>query len=190
MIARNLLEQIRAIVRPIQSQMIGMIARAVVQRISDTTGTQTVQIGVQHGESIDDAEHYHPYGLSSHPRPGADGVVLFPGGDRSHPIMIVVGDRRYRIRDLQPGEVAIHNDVSVEILLDAGGNVRVIPGAGKVILGSDTASDPVALKSDVDALVSVFNSHTHAGVTPGGGATAVPTPTASSAVGATKIDGI
>ena len=35
---------------------------------------------------------------------------MFLSGDRSHAVVVVAADRRYRIKELKPGEVAIYTD--------------------------------------------------------------------------------
>ena len=55
------------------------------------------------------------YGITSHPLKGADALVLAVGGIRQHPI-VLIDDRRYRVRELEEGEVCIYTD---EDLLDA-----------------------------------------------------------------------
>ena len=53
--------------------------------------------------------------MTSHPLPGADALVLAVGGIRQHPV-ILIDDRRYRVRELAEGEVCLYTD---EDLLDA-----------------------------------------------------------------------
>lgn len=85
-----------------------LIARGEVSAV--TVGNmQGLQAKLFAGEVKGGIEHFEPYGFTSHPLAGAEPVVLFPGGDRSHGIAIVVADRRYRVK-VQPGEVAVHDD--------------------------------------------------------------------------------
>lgn len=71
---------------------------------------QALQMRLLADEVKDNLEHFEPYGLTSHPLPGAEGIAAFLGGDRSHGIVLVVSDRRYRIQSMEPGEVAIYTD--------------------------------------------------------------------------------
>ncbi|HET7500658.1 MAG TPA: phage baseplate assembly protein, partial [Kofleriaceae bacterium] len=96
------------VMRPIANRIANSIARCVVQLVSDEKTLQALQIGVLSGETIDHAEHYQPYGFTSVPLPGSsdgvpEGVVVFPNGDRSHPLVVVVSDRRHRPTGGQPG---------------------------------------------------------------------------------------
>ena len=84
-----------------------MVGRAVLRVVYDDTGLQTVQVEALRGEVIDRAERLQSYGFTSHPKPGADAVVLAVGGIRQHPI-IMIDDRRNRMTDLDEGEVAMY----------------------------------------------------------------------------------
>jgi hypothetical protein len=160
------IDDLRRLLRPLQTRISNLAARAVVQLVDDSTKQQLVQIGVLAGEDIDDGEHFHPYGFTSVPLPGAEAVVLFPGGDRGHPLVVAVADRRHRPTGGQPGEVTLYADTGAKIRLLADGSIEVVPGAGgEVRFGAGGASDPVALKSDLSALLAAINSAI--GVVPG-----------------------
>ena len=58
---------------------------------------QTVQVVGLPDEIIDGAERFQMYGITSHPLPGADALVLAVGGIRQHPV-ILIDDRRYRVK--------------------------------------------------------------------------------------------
>lgn len=111
------------------------LARAVVRRVAADGGMQVLQLGLMADETKDGVEHFEPYGFTSHPRAGAEAAVLFLGGNRDHGIAVVVADRRYRIRGLESGEVAIHDDQGQSIVLKRDGIVVTAP---KVTVDADT----------------------------------------------------
>lgn len=155
-------EDIEALVHPIKTKIANAITRAVVSRVDDSLGIQSVQIGALADEDIDDGERFQEYGFTSVPVEGAEAVAIFPNGDRAHPLVIAVDDRRYRITGLAAGEVAIYNDQGASVTLKANGDIVCVPsGSGRIKLGSASSSDPVALKSDVETLRGELNSHTH-----------------------------
>jgi phage gp45-like len=89
---------------------------------------QEVAVKVFHDEETQTLEHFHPYGFTAVPKPPdgkkkAEGVVIFPNGSRSHGLVIVVGDRRYRLTQSKPGEVAIHDDQKQKVHLTRAGIV-------------------------------------------------------------------
>lgn len=102
-----------------------MVARAVVQRVDDGTGIQSHQLGALADELVEDAERMQDYGFTSVPHPGAEAVVVFPGGLRSHGLIVAVGDRRYRLTGLQAGEVAMYDDQEQAVILTREG-MRVV----------------------------------------------------------------
>jgi phage baseplate assembly protein V len=87
-----------------------LLARGTVVLANSASKLQSLQMRLTAGEVNDDLEHFEPYGFTSHPLAGAEGVVTFIGGDRSHAIALVIADRRYRLQSLASGEVAIYTD--------------------------------------------------------------------------------
>jgi phage baseplate assembly protein V len=100
-----------------------MVARAIVARVDDAPQWQEVQIELLEGETLDAVEHVQPYGLAAHPKPGAEAIVVALGGVRSAGIVIACGDRRYRLKGLQEGEVALYDDLEQRVHLTRDGIV-------------------------------------------------------------------
>ncbi|MBV6288515.1 phage baseplate assembly protein V [Pseudomonas aegrilactucae] len=87
-----------------------MLARGTLVLANSAGKLQRLQMRLTAGEIQDDMEHFEAYGFTSHPLPGAEGIAAFIGGDRSHGVLLVLGDRRYRLQALAPGEVALYTD--------------------------------------------------------------------------------
>ncbi len=168
MLGRDVLEQLRHLLRPLQVRIANSIARAVVQTIGDSTKLQLLQLGVLDGEDIDDAERVQEYGFSSVPLAGAEAVVVFPNGDRGHPLVVAVDDRRYRPTGGQAGEVTVYNDAGAYVRLTKDGDILVRAKPGREVLVDDGSGTPVALakKSDVEALKTTFDAHVHVATVP------------------------
>ena len=92
-----------------------MFGRGVLRGVIDGGPRQQVQVELLKGEVRDDVEHMQNYGFTSHAL-GGDCAVAFLGGNREQGIVLVVDDRRYRIA-LQPGEVAIYDDLGNKVEL-------------------------------------------------------------------------
>lgn len=84
-----------------------MVARGVVTRANTETLMQALQVRLLAGETKDNVEFFETYGFTATPLAGAECIVLFLGGNRSHAIALATPDRRFRPKDLQPGEVSI-----------------------------------------------------------------------------------
>ena len=106
--------------------------------------------------------------------------------NRNHTIAVIVSDRRYRIKDLKDGEVAIYDDLGKvvilkreEILVDAkdspvtvqsGSKVTIkapeviVDAANSTFTGNIKAAGEIEdKKGTMSAMRSTFNSHTHNG---------------------------
>lgn len=154
---RGTLAQLGHLLRPFATRLANTVARAVVQLVDDSTKLQLLQLGVLAEETVDGAEHHQPYGFASVPLEGAEAVVLFPNGDRSHPLVVSVSDRRHRPTGGQPGQVMVWHPDGAKVTLLAGGNIEVQPGPGGEVLIREEGGD-------VEPLVkrSEFLAHGHA----------------------------
>lgn len=86
------------------------LARGVVALGNSASKLQNLQLRLLAGEVKDNVEHLEPYGFTACPLAGAEALAGFIGGDRSHGVVIVVADRRFRLQGLKPGEVALYTD--------------------------------------------------------------------------------
>lgn len=87
-----------------------VIARGELALTNPDGKMQTMQMRLNADEVKDGMEHFEPYGFTSSPHPGAEAVAVFVGGDRSHGVVVVVADRRFRLQGLKSGEVALYTD--------------------------------------------------------------------------------
>ena len=105
-----------------------LFSRGVVSMVNSALKMQGLQLKPQKNETIDQAEHAEPYGFSSAVLPGAEAFIAFVQADRSHPVALVVADRRYRPTDLKPGEVCLYDMLKQRVHLTSQG--MVFDGAG------------------------------------------------------------
>lgn len=155
MVDRGTLRAVERLVHGLRNRVENVVARAVVKLVDDSRGRQRVQLGVVAGETVDDGEHFQPYGFSSVPMPGSEAVVVFPGGDRGHPLVVVVDDRRFRPKDGDPGDVHLYHKDGAVILLKEGGDIVVSAKPGGQVLVDDGSggTEPLITKSQFDAHV-------------------------------------
>lgn len=121
------------------------ISRTIVEQVDDTKLMQQHNISGYAGEKQAQIEHVHPYGFSSVVQPpsggsngsqrlGAEGFMGFMGGGRSHGVVFMAGDRRFRLYKLQNGEVALHDDQGQQLHIRRDGIWGSVPQSKKIQL--------------------------------------------------------
>lgn len=108
-----------------------VVARAVLGLVNDAAKLQAVQVTLQEGVVRDKVERFQQYGLTAVPHAGAEGIALAVGASTDHTVVIAVDDRRYRLKGLQTGEVALYDDMGHKVYLTRNG--IVIDGAGQLV---------------------------------------------------------
>ena len=163
-----------------------MVGRGVVRLVNDDKKMQAVQVSLMANEKRSDIERFQNYGFTSVPLVGAEAAVMFIGGNRDHGVVLAVDDRRYRLKSLKGGEVAIYSDEGDSIILKRGNEIEMntktltINAATKVkidtpqmevtgTLMDDTASGN---STSVQGMRDIYNNHTHVGDS--GGTTSTP----------------
>lgn len=117
------------------------MARGVVSAADGTKKMRAVQVRLLADEVRDDLEHVEPYGFTSEPKDDElpEAFALFFGGDRSHGIVFCVADRRYRLKNLKPGEVALYDDLGQKVHFTREGIVVETPGALTATVAKDAS---------------------------------------------------
>lgn len=164
-----------------------IVTRAVITALDTAKKCQAAGIKLIAGDSKEGVEHLEPYGFTSAAQNGAEAVVLFPGGDRSHGMAVIVADRRYRLKGLARGEVAIYDDQGQSVTLTRGG--IVVDGGGKPIVFKNAPKArfemPIESTDDIKDYCDgsgktmaqmrvTYNGHTHKENGDGGGTTNKP----------------
>ncbi|MGU3668013.1 phage baseplate assembly protein [Methylobacterium sp. A49B] len=93
------------------------INRGTLVAVDDSTKMQEVTVRARFGRMLTNVEHWHPYGFTSVPlKPDdqeqrqAEVLISYLGGSLDHPVVIGIGDRRHRPKNLKPGESSHHDD--------------------------------------------------------------------------------
>lgn len=121
--------QLSRLLEPIRRRLALLVTRAVVRLVDDGLKMQELQVTGHAGETLDGVERFQDYGFTSRPHPGAEALLLAIGGHRAHAAAVAVDDRRYRPRDLQPGESMMYTDEGDLIRMRRGRIIEVIAGA-------------------------------------------------------------
>jgi phage baseplate assembly protein V len=177
--------ELRRILRPLGQKLRLLISRAIITAIRDDEGIQLIQVKGLPDEVLDGIERFQNYGFTSVPLPGAEAIVVFVGGARSHGVAIAVDDRRHRKKDMTPGESALHTDEGDYVYLKRGRIIEVFSG-GEIKVNAQTITIDGATQVDIKSAAAVvieggtveiagtttiegkvFLPHQHSGVDPG-----------------------
>lgn len=149
---------------PLKRKVLLMLGRAIITAVDDSKGFQELKLELLAGESKEGVERMQNYGFTSKPFTDAEALCGFVGGNRSHGVAFVVDDRRYRLKDLEDGEVAIYTDEGDKIHFKRGNKLEITSSDVKVIATSvelgDTASEAVL---NGETFQTFFNNHVHVG---------------------------
>lgn len=160
--------QFNKFLKPVADRIKMMVARGVVKAVADSGGIQVIQAGLLADELRGGLERFQNYGFTGVPLSGADAAVVFLGGNRDHGIVLAVDDRRYRLKGLESGEVAVYTDEGDKIVLKRGGIIEVTASTkvrmvtpklevtGDIIDNCDTQPRTMA------GMRQIYNIHTHA----------------------------
>lgn len=147
-----------------------LVSRIVSAIVNDLAGLQEIQYTAHVGE-IDSAERLQQYGFTSNPLAGAEGIVIELNADT--PIILVIDDRRYRLKPLAPGEVAMYDDLGQYVKLSRNGIVvestSIKLGATATLAGArsgDTVAGDAATAVWVGQVTSAINGAWPGSVTP------------------------
>lgn len=99
--------------------------RGIGTRVNSAAPVQLVQGEALAGEQLQDNELMQHYGFTSNPPPGFMYVALPIGGKTAHGIMVATEHASYRIKGLQPGELAIYTDEGDSIVMKRGRLVEI-----------------------------------------------------------------
>ncbi len=116
------------LVAPLRRRVRLMISRAVLAAVNDAGGIQLMQVKLLDGEVRDGVERMQDYGFTSVPKAGAEGLMACVSGDRDHGIIVAIDDRRFRLKGLQAGEVALYTDEGDKIVLKRGRTIQITAG--------------------------------------------------------------
>lgn len=174
------IDELRRFIAPLTRRVMLMVSRGTLGPIDDSTDLQRGQVTMLAGETRDRVERVQPFGFSSVPLPGSDALIICVGGNRDHPVVVNVDDRRFRPTGLGAGEVCIYSsqtghritlkaDRSIEI---EGENV-LIKAAEKVRLETPQLEVTGEVKDRCDgggmtmqAMRDKYNAHTNGGMGP------------------------
>lgn len=180
----DILAAIREATADMRGKINLMLGRGIVSKVSDVGAIQLIRGKLMDGEDYDQMERVQQYGFTSVPKAGAEFLSTFIGGNRDHSVIVAVDDRRYRLRGLKDGEMAIYDDQGQKvhltrtgIVIDGGGKPITIQNAPEVdintplvkmagdlkVTGSISADGDVSDHGNkkMSSMRAVYNNHDH-----------------------------
>lgn len=94
--------------QPIKNRIFLLFGKGAVQSVDDSEDTQTLKAEVLKDELLEKIERYSNYGFESYPKADAEAIIIFPNGDHSKGVAVVVHDRAYRPK-LNEGEAQVYD---------------------------------------------------------------------------------
>lgn len=155
-----MMNAVKAALRPLQRRISNMLARGVVQLVSDAAGIQVVQVSLLADETQDSVERLQNYGFTSVPPTGSECLVVFLGGNRDHPVALAVDNRASRKRTLQPGDTAMYTENTnfIHLKRAANGDIVISSPDGNVRIEGKT----VTIHAEDELRMEATDVHTHA----------------------------
>lgn len=132
----------------IYRRVLMMVTRGRVTTGNDSGAVQMLQIKLNADHVRDNTPRLAEYGFTSMPPNGSDVVLVFIAGDRSNGVIVATGHQASRMKNLQPGEVAIFDNQGQSIYLTQAG--IVINGAGLPITVNNTSKMTINAATEID----------------------------------------
>lgn len=99
-----------------------LFQRGTVTLVDDSTDIQQLQVTLRNGQVRENREHPTNYGFAHHPHKSSEDIhMASQSGNTEKGIVILVGDRKYRLKDLEEGEVALYDDLGQVVHLKRDG---------------------------------------------------------------------
>lgn len=115
------MDSIRAFQRlltPILARIRRVVMGSVIKMVDDSGDLQKMQIETIGHSVYDNIEKFGQFGFASNPPIGLDAIIVERNGKY---ICIAIGDRKYRIKNLESGDVAIYDMRGQIVKLNADG---------------------------------------------------------------------
>lgn len=110
---------------PLYRRMATMIGRCILSALDSSSGVQNASVTIMADEEMKGVEYMEPYGFTSAPLQGAEGVVLNVSSRRGSCVVVSLGNRKFRLKGLKSGEVALYTDEGDKLVFERGKTVRL-----------------------------------------------------------------
>ena len=150
-----------------------MLRRAAIAAANDAGDQQLVRLTGFAGETLQNVVRVQPFGLSSVPPAGGEGLILCLGG-RSDRAMFVGGEHRHTGRT-HPGRRHDARDAFGQYLEFVQNSVKLVCTETFTVQAPNVhVTGALQVDGDVKAGAISLSNHIHSGVTAGAGVTGLP----------------
>lgn len=113
------------LLEPLRRRMAVMIGRCILSALDSAPGVQSAAVTIMADENMKGVEYMEPYGFTSVPLAGSEGIILNIGAQRGACVALCLGSRKFRLRGLKSGEVALYTDEGDRLVFERGQTVRL-----------------------------------------------------------------
>lgn len=157
---------INRMLAPLARRVMLMASRIVLTASEDRVPVQVVQFTGLADEVKGNVEYLQAFGFSSRPAAGARGLAIFPGGDRSHGVVVVLDDRGKQPKPLNVGESMLWNAFGKFIHLQDDGTILISADKVRVESADFQVTGEVKDRCDGDgrtmsSMREIYNGHVH-----------------------------
>ena len=145
--------------------MATMIGRCILSALDSSSGVQAASVTIMADEEMKGVEYMEPYGFTSVPLQGAEGVVLNVGSRRGSCVVVSLGNRKFRLKSLKSGEVALYTDEGDRLVFERGNVVKLF--TKNYIVNAETKTTINAPETEITGHLTVRQGITWGGVADG-----------------------
>lgn len=150
---------------PLYRRMATMIGRCILSALDSSSGVQAASVTIMADEEMKGVEYMEPYGFTSVPLQGAEGVVLNVGSRRGSCVVVSLGNRKFRLKGLKSGEVALYTDEGDRLVFERGNVVKLF--TKNCIVNAETKTTINAPETEITGHMTVRQGITWGGVADG-----------------------
>lgn len=143
--------------RKLEARIKGIVRRGVISNSDSSGAQQTLQTKLLADDVADGVEHMEPYGFTSRPPVGSEGLVFAVGGERAHAVGLNFGNRSDRLADLDEGEVAVYHPSGSSIIMRNDGSIEAVAAPGQTVNLGGVPPAALAVARETDPVTALPN---------------------------------
>lgn len=109
---------LQRLMSPIITRVRRICLGAIIRSVNDDGDLQRMQVESIGHSVYDNVERFGQFGFTSNPPAGLDAIIIERTGKH---IVVAVGDRKYRVKNLEPGDAAVYDIRGQQIILNETG---------------------------------------------------------------------